>query len=60
MTKKVVAALCSIDTQQFIISIPCRLAERVEKYAKDRGDTITGVMIDALDALLTDPKNRNY
>ena len=60
MTENAVAALCSIDTQQFIINIPCRLAERVEKYAKDRGDTITGVMIGALDAFLTDPKNRNY
>jgi len=52
MTEKAVADQCSNDTQQFIINIPCRLAERVEKYAKDRGDTITGVMIDALDALL--------
>jgi len=52
MTEKAVADQCSNDTQQFIITIPCRLAERVEKYAKDRGDTITGVMIDALDALL--------
>ena len=59
MTENAVADQCSNDTQQFIINIPCRLAERVEKYAKDRGDTITGVMIDALDAFLTDLKNRN-
>ena len=52
MTEKAVANQSSNDTKQFIINIPCRLAERVEKYAKDRGDTITGVMIDALDALL--------
>ena len=52
MTEKAVADQCLNDTQQFIINIPCRLAERVEKYAKERGDTITGVMIDALDALL--------
>ena len=59
MTEKAVADQCSNDTQQFIINIPCRLAERVEKYAKDRGDTITGVMIDALDAFMMDLKNRN-
>jgi len=59
MTEKAVADQCSNDTQQFIINSPCRLAERVEKYAKDRGDTITGVMIDALDAFMMDLKNRN-
>ena len=59
MTENAVAEQCPNDTQQFIINIPCRLAKRVEKYAKDRGDTITGLMIDALDAFLTDLKNRN-
>jgi hypothetical protein len=59
MTEKAVADQCPNDTQQFIINIPCRLAERVEKYAKDKGDTIAGVTIDALDAFLTDLKNRN-
>ncbi|MDO9112035.1 MAG: hypothetical protein Q7U40_15355 [Desulfatirhabdiaceae bacterium] len=54
-----VADQCSNDTQQFTINIPCRLAKRIEKYAKDRGDTITGVMINALDSFLTDLKNRN-
>jgi len=58
-TEKAVANQCSNDTKQFIIDIPCRLAERVEKYAKERGDTITGVMIDALDAFMMDLKNRN-
>jgi hypothetical protein len=60
MTENSVADQCPNDTQQFIINIPYRLAERVEKYAKDSGDTITGVMIGALDTFLTDPKNRNY
>ena len=59
MTEKAVANQCSNDTKQFIINIPCRLAERAEKYAKERGDTITGVMIDALDAFMMDLKNRN-
>jgi hypothetical protein len=59
MTENAVADQCPNDTQQFIINIPCRLAERVEKYAKDRGDTIAVVLIEALDSFLTDLKNRN-
>ncbi|MFZ5572190.1 MAG: hypothetical protein ACOZF0_17460 [Thermodesulfobacteriota bacterium] len=52
MVEKSVSDQCSNDTQEFIINIPCRLAERVERYAKDSGNTITGVIIEALDALL--------
>jgi hypothetical protein len=43
---------CGDDTEQIVINIPCRLFERVQKFAKEHGDTITGVVIEALDALL--------
>lgn len=43
---------CDDDTQQFVINIPCRLAERALKYGNEHGNTITGVVIEALDALL--------
>ena len=43
---------CTDDTQQFTIELPCRLAERIEKYAKETGNSMTGVVIEALDALL--------
>lgn len=43
---------CDNDTQQFTIHLPCRLAERAEKYAKETGNNITGVVIEALDALM--------
>jgi hypothetical protein len=43
---------CDDDTQQFTINLPCRLAERAEKYANDNGYTITGVVIEALDTFL--------
>ena len=46
------AISCSDDTQQFTIQLPRRLAERVDKYAKEDGNTVTGVVIEALDALL--------
>ena len=48
--------VCSTETQQITIDIPCRLAQRVQKYAKENGDTITGVVIDALDTFLRSPK----
>jgi predicted DNA-binding protein len=43
---------CSDPTQPITIQLPCRLAERVDKYARETGNTITGVVIEALDALL--------
>ena len=43
---------CSNDTQTFSIELPCRLAERVERYANENGNTIANVVIEALDAFL--------
>ena len=44
---------CADDTQQITIHLPCRLAERADKYAADNGSTITNVVIEALDAFLS-------
>jgi hypothetical protein len=41
------------DTEQIVINIPRRLANRAQKYADENGNTITGVVIEALDALLS-------
>ena len=46
---------CSDETQQIVINIPCQLAVRVEKYAAETGNTITGVVIEALDTFLRKP-----
>jgi len=43
---------CSDDIEQIVINIPCRLIERAQKYADENGNTVTGVVIEALDALL--------
>jgi hypothetical protein len=48
--------VCTDDTQLFTIHVPCRLAERAEKYAKDNGYTVTGVVIEALDTFLRGQK----
>ena len=45
-------ATCTDDTQQFTINLPCRLAQRAEKYAQENGNTVTGVVIEALDTFL--------
>ena len=49
---------CSDLTKEFNIQIPCRLAERVEAYAKENDADITGIVIEALDTFLRDQKNK--
>ena len=44
--------ICTDDTQLITMHIPCRLAERAERYATENGNTVTGVVIEALDAFL--------
>jgi hypothetical protein len=43
---------CEDDSEAIVINIPCRLIERVQKYADEHGNSVTGVVIEALDALL--------
>ena len=47
---------CEDDTQLITMHLPCRLLERAEKYANETGHTVTGVVIEALDAFLRDQK----
>ena len=47
---------CTDDTQLITMHIPCRLVERAEKYANENGNTITGVVIEALDSFLRGQK----
>ena len=57
MKKDSVADQSADPTQELSIKIPCRLAERVEAYATETGDDITGVVIEALDVFLRGRKN---
>jgi hypothetical protein len=43
---------CVDPTQELIINIPCRLAERIEAYASRNGTNITAVVIESLDIFL--------
>jgi hypothetical protein len=47
---------CPADTQRMTIDIPCQLAERAQRYANENGNTITGVVIEALDSFLRSKK----
>lgn len=47
---------CSADIKEITINLPCRLAERAERYAKENSNTITGVVIEALDTFLRSKK----
>ncbi|KJS33329.1 MAG: hypothetical protein VR64_00475 [Desulfatitalea sp. BRH_c12] len=39
--------------EQIIINIPRRLVKRAQRYADENGNTVTRVVIEALDALLS-------
>jgi hypothetical protein len=43
---------CSDPTQEFILEIPCVLANRAQSYASEHDTTITNVVIEALDFFL--------
>jgi len=47
---------CSDDTKKITVHLPCQLAERAERYAKESRNTITGVVIEALDTFLRGDK----
>ena len=44
---------------ELTIQIPARLAKRVETYANETGNTLTGTVIEALDILLRQWKNQD-
>jgi hypothetical protein len=59
---------CADDTEQIVINLPCRLVNRAQRYAAENGNSITGVVIEALDAFLAgrtegqfrEPKNPTF
>ena len=40
------------DTQAITVQLPNRIIKRAAKYAKENGNSITGVLIEALDTFL--------
>ena len=52
MSKKPNREQCSDPTQELKIEIPCRLADRIEAYAKQTGTHMSQVIIEAMDEFL--------
>ena len=52
MTEESTTNQCADPTQSLTLEIPCVLVTRIERYAKENGSTLTGVMIEALDKFL--------
>lgn len=52
MTKETQENVCSDPTQTLTVELPCRMVERMERYAKENGATVDGVLIEALDSFL--------
>lgn len=42
------------QTQNLTIELPCQIVERAERYAKENGTDVAGVLIEALDRFLRD------
>ncbi len=43
---------CADPTQNFTVELPCRMVERIERYAKEKGTSVDNVLIEAIDVLL--------
>ena len=43
---------CQDPTESLTIQLPCQMVERIERYAKENGMDIQGVLIEAVDSLL--------
>jgi hypothetical protein len=47
---------CQDPTESLTIQLPCRMVERIERYAKENGMDIQGVLIEAVDGFLRKQK----
>jgi hypothetical protein len=56
MTDNTIENQCTDPTQTLTLEIPCVLIARVERYARETGSIVTGVLIEALDKFLRMPE----
>jgi len=52
MTDDMNANECADPTQNFTVELPCRMVERIERCAKEKGTSVDNVLIEAIDLLL--------
>ncbi|WP_300465499.1 hypothetical protein [Desulfobacula sp.] len=51
MTKEI-KDQCQDPSQSLTIELPCQMVERIERYAKEKGMAVAGVLIEAMDSFL--------
>lgn len=51
MTEEINTNECADPTQNFTVELPCRMIDRIERYAKEKDTSVDNVMIEALDTL---------
>jgi len=52
MTPEDILKVCSDPTQSITIELPCEMAERVQKLAKENNTNLSNILIEALDSFL--------
>jgi len=52
MTEDIKTDECADPTQNFTVELPCRMVDRIERYAREKGTSVDNVMIEAIDVLL--------
>jgi hypothetical protein len=52
MTQDMNTNECADPTQNFTVELPCRMVERIERYARENETSVDSVLIEAVDAFL--------
>jgi hypothetical protein len=52
MTQDINTNECADPTQNFTVELPCRMVERIERYARENETSVDSVLIEAVDAFL--------
>lgn len=52
MTQDINTNECADPTQNFTVELPCRMVERIERYADENETSVDSVLIEAVDAFL--------
>jgi hypothetical protein len=52
MTQDINTNECADPTQNFTVELPCRMVDRIERYAGENETSVDSVLIEAVDAFL--------
>lgn len=52
MTQDMNTNECADPTQNFTVELPCRMVERIERYARENETSVDSILIEAVDAFL--------